>query len=160
MDMWRLRILPFHYILFVPKKSRKLMRIFEQRTRRAGEAQLQTKQSVGFSSNSLSKISDRNPFFILKIQISPVTFFSPSRCEKRVIDPALRAGCWCVRSEQWNRGDSKVTRIIKSDKEAWWGPLISADFVPFQPWQALKCYPCMTGSKKVVFGLEWQPQRD
>ncbi len=30
----------------------------------------------------------------------------------------------------------------------------------FQPWQTLKCYPCMTGSKKIVFGLGWQSQRD
>ena len=30
----------------------------------------------------------------------------------------------------------------------------------FQPREALKSYPCMTGSKKIVFGLEWQSQRD
>lgn len=57
------------------------------------------------------------------------------------------------------KGDRKVIHIVKSKRSAVRAPLI-CDIICFQPWQTLKCYPCMTGSKKIVFGWGWQTQRD
>ena len=55
------------------------------------------------------------------------------------------------------KGDCKVLRIVRRDKgEALYIGYISL----FQPSQTLKCYPCMTGSKEIVFSLGWQSERD
>lgn len=50
------------------------------------------------------------------------------------------------------KGDCKVIHIVNSERNARKASYIGYIF-RFQPWQTLKYNPCMTGSKKIVFGL-------